>query len=561
MKRNIFISILSLALLCLGLNSCESPEEIQKIDTSSNSGIMQLTATFMNGTGEFTVDTTENKYPFSDGEVVKIIVPWYYPVDSDNETSINAMKIKASLPNNVFVSPSLDIIDLTKENPFTITSPSGKKITIKITGERKKSSEAMIKEFELTGVGLSGFIMEENKFIGLVSGGIDLSNQKPKIKLSYHATIDPDTSLTQNFNNPVTYTVTAHDGTKQVYTVRTFSPKKVAYGLRKTSARQLWFKGLSEMGIPAADHMTTSIAVSGNNLVINTRNQNNVYVDRFSGEPKGNMELGAIKGSLTNFFATSDDAGNILICNLTPNAGANFVVHKFAGVTDTNPVKLIDWPTNGMAVGRKMSVRGNLNGDALITVTQMNSKIVHIWEVKGGVLQSAEPKESLTVAFEKNWTFLSDAVAESTLYPSKLFISGYPSSFGAVNKDGSVLALYNLEGAGYNGNFIAQSLDYATFNGANYLAQTIVALYGGANNCHLYDVTNASNLASAPKDPNLLIFSSPANVVTNNTNSTGDVAIKVSDDGFKMIMYLVITNFGVAAYEFDCIDVDNIFGE
>lgn len=549
-----------LAFVFLFFASCETPEVIQKIDTNSNSGIMQLTATFMKGVGEFSVDTTVNKYPFSDGEVVKIVVPWYYPIESTNETSISSMKIKASLPNNVFVSPSFDIIDLTKENPFTITSPSGKKINIKIIGVRKKSSEAMIKEFELEKVGLGGFIIEVNKFIGLVSGGMDLSNQKPKIRLSYHATIHPDTSIAQNFNNPVTYTVTAHDGTQQIYTVRPFSPKKVAYGLRKASARQLWFKGLSEMGIPAADHMTTSIAVSGNHLVINTRNQDNVYVDRFTGEPKGKMQLGSLKGSLTNFFATSDEVGNILICNLTPNAGANFVVYKFTGVTDANPVKLIDWPTSGLAMGRKMSVTGNLNGNALITVTQMNSKIVHIWEMKNGVLQNSAPKESLNVAFEKNWTFQSDAIAESSVYPSKLFISGYPSSFGAVNKDGSVLAIYNLEGAGYNANFIPQSIDLATFNGAKYLAQTIVALYGGANNCHLYDVTNPSNLASAPKDPNLLLFSSPVNVVTNNTNATGDVAIKVSDDGFKMVMYMVITNFRVGAYEFDCIDVDNILG-
>ena len=558
MKKNILISFLSLALL--GFGSCESPDEMKKIDTNSNSGIMQLTATFMDGTGEFSIDTTVNKYPFSEGEVVKIVVPWFYPLESNNETSIDKMKIKATLPNNVYASPGFDIIDLTKETPFTITSPSGKKITIKITGERKKSSEAMIKEFQLPAVGLNGFIMEANKFVGLVSGGMDLSNQKPKIKLSFHATIDPDTIVAQNFNNPVTYTVTAHDGTKQVYTIRPFSPKKVAYGLRVASARQLWFKGLSEMGLPAADHMTTAIAVSGNYLMINTRNQNNVYVDRFSGEPKGNMQLGTIKGSLTNFFATSDEAGNILICNLAPNAGANFVVYKFTSVTDASPVKLIDWPTGGLAIGRKMSVRGNLNTDALITVTQMNSKIVHIWEIKGGALQSATPKSSVTVAFDGNWTNLADAVAESSTYPSKLFISGYPSSFGAVNPDGSVIALYNLVGAGYNSNFIAQSLDYASFNGAKYLAQTIVALYGGANNCHLYDVTIPANLASAPKDPKLLVFSSPANLVTNNTNSTGDVAIKVSDDGFKMVMYMVITNFGVAAYEFDCIDVDNIFG-
>ncbi|HPC26580.1 MAG TPA: hypothetical protein PK410_03545, partial [Paludibacteraceae bacterium] len=64
--------------MCL-FHSCEEPEEIQRIDTESNSGIMQLVCTFMDGTGEFTVDTTINKYPFQDGDTVKIIVPWFYP--------------------------------------------------------------------------------------------------------------------------------------------------------------------------------------------------------------------------------------------------------------------------------------------------------------------------------------------------------------------------------------------------------------------------------------------------------------------------------------------------
>lgn len=563
MKKYIFLFITSLTLMCL-FHSCEEPEEIQRIDTESNSGIMQLVCTFMDGTGEFTVDTTINKYPFQDGDTVKIIVPWFYPPESTNETSIDKMKIKASLPNNVYVSPPFDIIDLTKVTPYTVTSPSGRKITIYITGVRKKSSEAMIKEFELPAVGLKGFILEEQNFIGIVSGGMDLSNQKPKITISYHATISPDTSIAQNFNGPVTYTVTAFDGTQRTYTVSPFTPKKVAYGIRPASARQLWFKSLGEMGLPPADHYSTAIAVSGNYLVINTRNQDNVYVDRFSGEPKGRMQLGPIKGSLTNFFATSDSVGHILICNLVPNAGPNFKVYKFNNVNDASPVLLIDWPTGGIAMGRKMSVRGNLDGDALITVTQMNSKIVHIWEVKNGEIQSAAdggPTRSISVAFTNDWTLQSDAVARLATYPSILFISGYPSSFGAVNADGSVLALYDLEGAGYNSNFVPQSLDYAIFNGAHYLAQTIVALYGGANNCHLYDVTIPTNLLLAPKDPRLLVFSSPPNVVTDNTNATGDVAIKVSDDGYKMIMYMLITNFGVGAYEFDCIDVDNIFGE
>jgi hypothetical protein len=43
-----------------------------------------------------------------------------------------------------------------------------------------------------------------------------------------------------------------------------------------------------------------------------------------------------------------------------------------------------------------------------------------------------------------------------------------------------------------------------------------------------------------------------------NGNSTGDVLLKVSDDGYKMIMYTLVTNGSVVAYEFDCIDIDNL---
>lgn len=46
-----------------------------------------------------------------------------------------------------------------------------------------------------------------------VGTGTDVTALKPVLTLSEDATVTPDTSLTQDFTNPVTYTVTAEDGT------------------------------------------------------------------------------------------------------------------------------------------------------------------------------------------------------------------------------------------------------------------------------------------------------------------------------------------------------------
>jgi hypothetical protein len=52
-----------------------------------------------------------------------------------------------------------------------------------------------------------------------VAFGTDVTNLVPTITLSTLATVNPGTGVAQNFTNPVSYTVTAEDGTSQVYTV------------------------------------------------------------------------------------------------------------------------------------------------------------------------------------------------------------------------------------------------------------------------------------------------------------------------------------------------------
>ena len=55
--------------------------------------------------------------------------------------------------------------------------------------------------------------------------GVDITKLVPMIKISDKATISPPIGVAQDFTNPVNYTVTAENGTKQVYIVKVLPPK------------------------------------------------------------------------------------------------------------------------------------------------------------------------------------------------------------------------------------------------------------------------------------------------------------------------------------------------
>src|SRR5690606_181723 len=89
-----------------------------------------------------------------------------------------------------------------------------------------------------------------------------------------------------------------------------------------------------------------------------------IYIDARTGEKVGEIELGAARGDLVNFYTTANDAGNFIITNLAPNSGS-FKVWKLTSVTAT-PELYIEW-NGGVNIGRKISIQGSLDGDAIIT--------------------------------------------------------------------------------------------------------------------------------------------------------------------------------------------------
>lgn len=558
MKNNNYIAIM-LVLLTF-VSSCHQPDEL--LPSVSREGINSITATFTDGTGNFIGYITEGK-----NEIV-IPVPYYYPESSNNQVTteqLSKMRVTANLDDNVTVSPALLYLDLTKENAITVTDQLKEQKEWVIKGEIRKSSECLIREFVLPSLGLSGVINETAKTISLIAIG-DLEPALANILLSHHATVSPDPSTTAiNYNSDVKLTVTAHDGaTKSVYTVKKEVPEKLAYGIRTGSAKLMFAKKLkADLGI-TVDNLTGGMAVTGDYVVLNTRNANSVYLNAKTGEKVGEIDLGAIKGSLTNFYNTADDDGNVLICNLAPNAGS-FKVWKLTSVT-SSPELMIEW-NEGMAIGRKLSINGSISGNAIITapILAAGQKFAR-WTVVNGTLTSQTPEIITMTGLVKGWTTNCDIVyTSSTDVNSDYYVASYSdNTFVWVN--GTTNAVRKSLDA-ISTNYIPNAVDYIEFNNAKYTTLNWVNSFtwGAADGIWLLDVSSDTNFAG-----NLETKTSKAVVwecdrdkygakgvtpLVANANGTGDVALTVSADGYYMYLYFVFTNGYVVGYQFDCIDM------
>ena len=79
-------------------------------------------------------------------------------------------------------------------------------------------NEKMILKFEVGDV--AGTVDEDTKTVVIdFAAGTDVSHLTPTITISTYATIEPESGEAQDFTDPVTYTVTAQNGTTAAYTV------------------------------------------------------------------------------------------------------------------------------------------------------------------------------------------------------------------------------------------------------------------------------------------------------------------------------------------------------
>ncbi|HBG39981.1 MAG TPA: DUF5018 domain-containing protein [Porphyromonadaceae bacterium] len=587
MKNKLYIFIVGTMLFLLG---CQTPDDL--IPSTATNGITSISAFFTDedgnildeNNGKFTATVTDGSYD------IVIPVSYYYPENSDDlvtEQMLVNMRVEAVLGDNVMISPSLLYLDLSsgKKYTFTVVDQMKQVHEYTIRAEITKSAACAIEEFNLPGFSISGVINESNKTISLVSAD-DLTSELAEFKLSPHATISPDPSATPlNYNEEQIFTVTAHNGTTQAtYTVKKSMPDKISSGIRPGSAKILFAKKLiAELGAPVSNH--GGIAATQDYVVISTRDNHSIVLHPKTGALLNPLDVSATGGGLNNMYNTADDGGNVLICNLAQNAGT-FKIWKVKSLTST-PELFINWTENTtLNVGRKFSVQGNIDENAIIAAPILSGTANSFarWKITDGVLQSHTP--DIVSVSGLSWTTNVDVVYTSaTNVNSDYFIArhgnvggneGVTYSFlnwinGATNTERKHLTTANDAW----GNFIANALDYTVFNNIPYALINYVnaTTWGQCDQVYLVNAGSVNEFeAPSPYGNNdnisgALIWQdglsggyskynhTAAGVSAHNGNGTGDVAFVQSADGFFLYVYFMFTNGYIVGVQFDCIDM------
>lgn len=552
MKNNIFKLIIALASILFVLSGCQSPEDLTP--PVSRDGINSITASFVGD------ESSENSFSSEidhDNGIITIVFPYNYPTNSNKVltlSELSKMRVSANLDDNVTISPALLYMDLTKENHITLIDQTKMKREYKVVADIRKSALSAITAFELIEPGLVGVVNEDTKIISIIA--IDeIAPTLAKVSLSHGATMSPDPTIEKmDYNKEVKITVTAQNGTSiSVYTIKKDVPAMVELGMREGSGKVLWAKKLqSDLGIVPLN-LTGGLAVTKDYVVINTRGEASIYLNRKTGEKMGSLNMGNIVGGLTNFYNTADDDGNILVCNLAPNAGS-FKIWKIKDVNSA-PELYIEHD-EGLKLGRKFSIKGSIDKDAIITVPVVDAghKVLR-WVVKNGSLVSTTPETVVIKGIDgASWGNNVDVVyTNPSDVNSDYFVAYYtlPRKLGWVDGNTHTIKSYGPE---ISGNWIVNAVDYVVFNKNAYVVQNTINSFtwGSDDSILLFDASSLNSISTPIWKAPIGTYGGKDNA-GQNANGTGDVVLKVSDDGYYMHLYFMFTNGQVVCVQYDAI--------
>ena len=557
MKKHLYIILTGVVGFFMG---CQSPDDL--ISSTNSDGLNSLTTYF--ATGNHTSAAFKTTVTDITSDIV-INIPYYYPEETDTTTTITAMRVIASMDDNCSLSPKLGILDLTQKNYFNYTNGKGETKKICITGAIKKLSGTQITYFSVpandaTGfAGVTGTIDQDNKIISLITVD-DLSAVNVDYKLSPHATISPDPKTTvMNLNVSTQFTVTAQDGSTSTYTVSKAAPEKIAYGYRSGSQTLLWAFDFTTKGFAWDGTNNASLASIGNNLIVNMGNGTTpIYFNRITGAKIGEITLGSASaaGCITN-----DLNGNLLTCNYAAD-GNTFRIYRTKSVTTAPSVFISYSNSTGSILGRKMSVQGSIDGDAIISAELENangSSSYVRWIVSGGTVGSPEVITMTGIGGWSSSVTIGDIVYPTTNPSDGYFTSFYDADVLRYMKGTTSQASLNPQSDGSAWGYNNNCLDVKSFNGAKYLSLCCVSHFPGwgmNTQLYLYDVTSMGQFTGTV-DTSLALTFKPTITSYNSSDgvsATGDVLLVPSADGYSLTLYYIDNNCkALGAYQFDCI--------
>ncbi|HEX2845442.1 MAG TPA: DUF5018 domain-containing protein [Chitinophagaceae bacterium] len=556
MKKNLYPLLIAVIAV---LGSCKKAVLVP--DPGASAAVSSITAKFTSGpnNGQEVI-----RYAIPSGADDKIIipVPWFFPESSNDETDVYMpeMKLEAALANNATISPALGIVDLNKENAYTLTEADGTVRHITITGVRTKSNKSTLTFFSIEALGVTGLIDQNTKTISLITVE-DLSNVDVDVTVSPHASVVE--SLTgMNLNNPTSITVLAHDGvSKTVYQTQKTAPPKIPYGFRAGSQNQSFNLKLDDLGY--SNSSKPSLAASGNFVAVSLGDGTAPkYYNRSTGKYVGMMTLGNAKGDGS---ITSDAKGNILFIDQTA-VGGTVNIYKTSSMTAA-PVPYITWTnTSGFPVGSRLSVNGDLNGKAVIIASCQGtslsgSKSFVRWTVTAGVAGNAEVVEATGIPYWGEGINGGKMSSRSNDVNDGSFVGFYDGgndNLYYLDKNGSKSLTLAAQTSGNAWGINNNLTDAKEFNNARYMVLYCPSHfpYWGLNaELYLYDVSSMGNFSGNVNSTNALVFSANYGELGTNIAASGDVLIAPSTDGYKMQVFTIDFSVGnFACYEFDCVD-------
>ena len=386
-----------------------------------------------------------------------------------------------------------------------------------------------------------------------------------KAQISAHATISPDPAEVRSYDEPVTFTVTAHNGVnKTKYVVAKGLPEKIEKGFNANTVEQLFnFDPVAMLGMPAyTEAIAPSLAYVDGKLVIATNGATPIYLNAKTGVKEGTVNLGSAEA----YSVTNDEGKYILYCNHA-NGGETFKIWRSTSVDAAPELYHSFTNSTSLPMGAKMKVNGSLDGDALIVITNegiagvTESGMITVVEVKNGAVANTTVVDLSAVG---TWgeapVYIGTVVAASADMADGWFTSQYePSEFRWIKGDGTLGAAIpsDMTGWGLNPN----CLDAKTFNNVEYVTLFVVShfpAWGMGPELYLYDVTDKAQVTGGD------VTQVPGTVLSNRaitwyqtgsySIASGDVVIAPSADGFTFQLYYYDHNSQViGGYAADCI--------
>lgn len=556
--KNKIISVLSMTVLLFGLSGCQTPQYLES--NVVRLGITSMTAKFPND------NSSENEFPAEidyTNHVIKLVFPYNYPTTSDivlPESALKRVRVSASLEPNVEIRPELLFMDLTQENYITVTDKTSGSVTdYKVTAEIRKSAECSISDFSIPALGLSGVVNELARSISIITPD-EIGEQLADVTLSHGATISPDPRVVAlNYDQEQTVTVTAQNGKdNKQYTINKTVPAKVPFGIRPNSGQLLWSKYVSELSGITDPAGVKSVAPLDDYLLVCEKGSSSiVYLNAKTGEYAGTIDVGSFAGNNMPFHITTDDDGNILVCNLTAGK-ENFVVWRSKGI-DQPFEKYIEFYAEPK-MGWNISVAGSLDADAIITTYAQGAALQYArWQVQGGALVSPEP--DLISVQETNCGFQrwGDAIYTD---PANIQSDYLAAGHAKYNGDGKRYfflvngVTHQIKATGpaeTTSNTPISSVDYIEFNKSAYVTYNYVNPFtwtvGVSDAVLLYDITSG-----VFGSPIVTIPSKEYGALGKNANGYGDVALHENPNGYYLYLYFVFANGRIGCIQYDCLE-------